>query len=186
MMRGLVLAGGQSRRFGSDKALAIYKGESFLQRSVRILERMKLDPWVVGRPDVSYFFPSNRILYDQLKGKGPLAGIHAAMNKFPGDDWLVLTCDMPFLNEKALEDLVFGYKDDPVLTLYRSPEGRIEPFPGIYPYLLFAKIYKNLLTEKLAMHELIELDFKKNILPFNDDKKILENVNHPFCLESLN
>ena len=49
MIRGLVLAGGKSSRFGSDKALALYEGMTFLERATSLLEALNLKPVVVTR-----------------------------------------------------------------------------------------------------------------------------------------
>ena len=185
-MRGVVLAGGKSSRFGSDKALAVYQDEFFLRRAVRILTELKLDPVVVTREGISYSVPDSAILYDYLPEKGPLGGIYTVMRKFPGDDLLVLTCDMPALGEKALLGLIEEYKKNPALTLYRSVSTKIEPFPGIYPYGLFPEIFKNILTEKLAMHQLIQPVFEKNIVSFGGSSKALMNVNNQTDLKILN
>ena len=186
MMRGLVLAGGKSRRFGSDKALAVYQGESFLSRATLILRSIELCPVIVTSERAFYPIPEKDILLrDRLPEKGPLGGIYTAMKEFPGDDFLVLTCDMPALDTTALSGLLEAYKKKPLATFYEPDAGQIEPFPGIYPSSLFQNVVKNILMEKLAIHQLIRPLSEKNIIAFSGPSQVLMNVNHPYDFDEL-
>lgn len=184
-MRGLVLAGGLSRRFGSDKAEALYKGESFLLRAVKILDELELFPLVVTQEKKICSIPKATVHYDRLPQKGPLGGIETAMSLYPGVDFLVLTCDMPAVSQELLKYLINENKEKPVLTLYALPGEKIEPFPGIYPSGLFPEISRCLSMEKLSMRGLIESISEKNIIPLNQPIRELRNINTVSDLESL-
>ena len=84
MILGAVLAGGQSSRFGSDKALAALGGRTLLVRAVAALEAQCDGVIVVGRGDVS----------DRPRpGMGPLGGINAALHHAASHGYgEVLTC----------------------------------------------------------------------------------------------
>ncbi len=86
---GCVLAGGQSSRFGSDKALALLAGESLLDRAVASLSRWCDEVVVVGRADAAV--PT---LPDWPRpGMGPLGGIAAALRHASAQGHAeVLTC----------------------------------------------------------------------------------------------
>lgn len=185
MIRGLVLAGGLSRRFGSDKAAAVYGGESFLLRAVKILDELELRPLVVTRKQNFCSVPQATIHYDRLPEKGPLGGIETAMSLYPGVDFLVLTCDMPAMSKELLKQLIHKNIKKYLLTFYTSTEGLIEPFPGIYPSTLFDKISNNLSMGKLSMHELIESVSEKNIISLNQPIQELTNINTPSDLQAL-
>ncbi len=176
VIRGVVLAGGRSRRFGSDKALAVYQGESFISRAFKLLDSLRLSPVVVTRGDVSYPFPEDTLLYDYLPEKGPLGGIYTAMRKFPEDDFLVLTCDMPALNEALLVPLIEEHRKKPGAVFYGLEDVQIEPFPALYPRELFSKIYKNIYEDKLAMRDLIQ-SIEKKIIPLRGPSRELVNIN---------
>lgn len=68
---GAILAGGQSQRFGSDKALALYKNTRLLDHALAGLSRFCDQVIVVGREDGIADWPTS--------GRGPLAGIAGAM-----------------------------------------------------------------------------------------------------------
>ncbi|TYC89455.1 molybdenum cofactor guanylyltransferase [Novosphingobium sp. BW1] len=75
MILGVVLAGGQSRRFGTDKALARFAGESLLERAVAQLQAWCDEVVVVGREDAPV-----PVLPDWPgPGMGPLAGLAGAL-----------------------------------------------------------------------------------------------------------
>lgn len=84
MILGAVLAGGQSSRFGSDKALAPLAGQTLLARAVASLEVQCDSVIVVGRGDVE----------DRPRaGMGPLGGINAALHHADAHGYSeVLTC----------------------------------------------------------------------------------------------
>ena len=73
---GVVLAGGQSRRFGSDKALAELGGSTLLDRAVAALARQCDAVVVAGRHD-----GAGQGLADWPRaGLGPLGGLAAALH----------------------------------------------------------------------------------------------------------
>lgn len=72
---GVVLAGGQSRRFGSDKALALFEGRSLLEHAIAGLGAMAHSVVVAGRDEA----PVATIADRPESGMGPLGGIAAAL-----------------------------------------------------------------------------------------------------------
>ncbi len=46
------------------------------------------------------------MIVDTVGGTGPIVGIRSALTAFPGVAWLVLACDLPFLSDAVLEQLV--------------------------------------------------------------------------------
>lgn len=115
MILGAVLAGGQSSRFGSDKALAALGGQTLLSRAVASLEAQCDGVIVVGRGDVG----------DRPRaGMGPLGGINAALHHAAANDYTeVLTCgvDCGGLAPEALTELAPApayAADQPVIGLW--------------------------------------------------------------------
>lgn len=76
MILGCVLAGGQSSRFGSDKALAELDGHTLLDRAVATLRRQCAAVIVVGRA----LGPALCVPDYPAPGMGPLGGIAGALN----------------------------------------------------------------------------------------------------------
>jgi molybdopterin-guanine dinucleotide biosynthesis protein A len=132
---GLVLAGGRSRRMGSDKALLDWQGETQLDRAMRLLAARRIPAFVSVRPD-QLDEPGRarhpRIV-DGLEDAGPSAGILAAMEREPDAAWLVLACDLPFLDELTLRTLIAGRDPSKAATAFRSAHDALpEPLCAIY------------------------------------------------------
>lgn len=134
-LRGLVLAGGRSRRLGRDKAALAIGGASLLERTVALLGRVVPDVRVAVRPD-QLADPLRRrfaLLTDAFEGVGPAAGVLAAQGFDPAAAWLVLACDMPGVDASALNALVAARNPDRGATAFRAAaDGLPEPLCAIY------------------------------------------------------
>jgi len=131
---GLVLAGGASRRMGRDKAALAYRGQTQLTRTFELVARHCERTFVSVRREQTE--DSSRAGYpqivDQVDNAGPIAGIAAAQAAHPDVGWLVVACDLPFLDDAAIDLLVARRGDHPV-TAYRSThDGLPEPLCAIY------------------------------------------------------
>lgn len=135
-LSGLVLAGGRSRRMGSDKARLEKDGQTQLARTVSLLERHLDRVFVSARADQAddterARFPQIIDRYDDL---GPVAGILSAMDEHPGRDWLVLACDLPNVDDETVATLIDGHPPGATMTAFESShDGLPEPLCAIYP-----------------------------------------------------
>ncbi len=131
---GLVLAGGQSRRMGQDKALLQREGQSQLSYIAALLERVTGQVFVSARRDQQDDPERGRFatIVDRYDDMGPVAGILSAMDEHPDADWLVVACDLPNIDAETLEYLVAHRGNEP-FTAYRSSYGGLpEPLCAIY------------------------------------------------------
>lgn len=105
---GFVLTGGQSRRMGREKALLELGGQPLVLRTVHRLQSVVAQVSLVGAPE-RYAHLGLSVLADPTPaspGRGPLAGIVAALSA-SGHDWnLVVACDLPYLETRFLEFLL--------------------------------------------------------------------------------
>lgn len=101
-----ILAGGQSRRFGSDKALAVWEGQPLIVHAAAVLARHSDEVIVCGR---SHSPLTLTHLRDRpAPGLGPLGGLCAALHyaaEAGHDAVLSLGCDMPRLDARLLDRL---------------------------------------------------------------------------------
>ncbi len=132
---GLVLAGGRSTRMHRDKAALAYHGRSQLTEAFDRLESVVERRFVSVRPDqvqdeLRRGFPQ---IVDLRAGLGPLAGILSALHTHPDAAWLVLACDLPFLDTATLLYLRGSRDPARVATAYRSAhDGLPEPLCAIW------------------------------------------------------
>ena len=132
---GLVLAGGRSSRMRRDKAGLAYAGRTQLERAMALLAPHVQRAYVSVRPEQSADglrarFPQ---ILDTRSDLGPLAGILAAQARHPEAAWLVLACDLPFLDEETLQHLLRARAPARAATAYRSShDGLPEPLCAVW------------------------------------------------------
>lgn len=123
---GAVLAGGESRRMGRDKALLrLTDGSTLLERTIATLRAAGLDEIVLsvstarrGRAlqDAVPAARGLRLATDATPGRGPLGGLHAALRAHPYRYVLLVACDMPRLDAAALGALIAEPRDADALV----------------------------------------------------------------------
>ena len=99
IVSGVILAGGQSRRLGTDKAFLPILGQPLVARTVQKLAVLSDDVIVVTNEPALYAalrLPV-RLVGDELPGQGALVGIYSGMKVARHPQTLVVACDMPFL-----------------------------------------------------------------------------------------
>ena len=183
MIKGLVLAGGKSSRFGQDKALALYQGVRFLDRTVALLGSVDLKPIVVTRRNADYSFLKCPVFYDKLPDQGPLGGIYTAMTVFKKTTFLILTCDMPALTSPALRELLNEHEPARQLTYYSTANRAEQPFPGIFEPSVLMIVREKLKKNDLSVAALFrELPMKKSV-KWKGEPGIFRNINSKKDLE---
>ena len=111
-VRGYVLAGGASSRFGRDKALVRFGETPLLLQIVDLAQSCTSDVTIVaGGQKYGEFGGELKVVEDRWPAAGPLGGIITALEHTavtaPDCRWnLILSCDMPFLSRGWLEFLV--------------------------------------------------------------------------------
>ena len=135
-INGLVLAGGRSSRMRRDKAaLEFRSGETQLDAAMKLLEGRVSRAYVSVRADQQDDPARARYtrIVDRGEIEGPIAGISAAFASSPDVAWLVLACDLPFLDAPTLDTLLLARDPSFDATAYRSShDGLPEPLCAIY------------------------------------------------------
>ena len=132
---GLVLAGGQSKRMGHDKALIRVNGETQLSRAVKLLESFLDRVYVSTRADQQDDFERKKFqrIIDRYEKLGPIAGILSAMKEHSDVGWLVLACDLPNIDETTIRFLLDNKSGDQPFSVYKSStDGLPEPLCAYY------------------------------------------------------
>lgn len=131
---GVILAGGKSSRMGRDKAWLSFFGQPLLTRVAGVVRNVTGDLWVSGR-DPSLFGIDAPWLPDETPDLGPAGGV-LTMLAATGRACLVVSCDLPFLDEATLERLVATWRQRPataLMTTYRIVEtGYVESLVAVY------------------------------------------------------
>ncbi len=134
-LSGIVLAGGRSSRFGSDKAAALFRGRPQLAVVLDALAEHCRRLYVVlapgQEPPATEPALEVRLLRDEYTDQGPLAGLLAGLSAVETDLAVVVSTDLPLLNPRLVEllaslapgvDVVLPVVDgfeQPLLAVYR-------------------------------------------------------------------
>lgn len=132
---GLVLAGGRSRRMGSDKALLLRDGETQLARAVTLLQRHVARVFVSTRADQAEDEERGKFeqIVDRYDDMGPVAGILSALDRNAAVAWLVVACDLPNLDDDTIAGLLDRHSAEHPFTAYSSSYDNLpEPLCAIY------------------------------------------------------
>lgn len=151
-IQGLILAGGESRRYGEDKAFAMWEGKTFLRRVADALEGSCDELWILGRQEVGApkyheIVPEARILMDVQAQAGPVAALRQALKHGRADFMIVAPCDAPALTQEHIALL---------LTTARQSKGpAVAVTDGSVLYDLFCAP-RNLIEERVKTAKRLE------------------------------
>ena len=152
-----ILAGGESRRMGADKAALLFGGVPLLERAARAARAAGLPVLVAGRNrPTDWPLPAVEFAPDAAPGLGPLGGLETAL-RHTGTALLALACDMPLLSPDALlwlRDLAAATSGLHGLAVTR--EGRWEPLFSVYTPACLPLIASRLTEGRRSLHGLIE------------------------------
>lgn len=126
----VVLAGGQSRRLGVNKAFVTVGGVVLIERVLRQLGQVSDDIVIVTGDPAAYEGLGARVVLDGWPGAGSLGGIHTGLQAARHDRAVVVGCDMPFLNVRLLRSLILLSADYDVVV--PRVDSFLEPLHAVY------------------------------------------------------
>ena len=126
----VILAGGESRRMGSDKSLLPWHGGRFIEHIHRLLDELFDEVIIVTNSPGLYDSIPCRKEPDIYYKQGSLAGIHSGLCHARNERIFVVACDMPFLSEEVIRALCACDRQAEVV-IPRSEWG-LEPLHACY------------------------------------------------------
>ena len=134
---GLVLIGGKSTRMKKDKGLLSFHDRPQAVYAYELLDQFCEKTFVSCRKEQGRekLLAGLAQIHDNpgYEGKGPLAGILSAMEIHPKATWLVLACDLPFVQAATLDELLRNRRTEKIATAFRSAhDGLPEPLCAVY------------------------------------------------------
>ncbi|WP_228237269.1 NTP transferase domain-containing protein [Allomuricauda sp. M10] len=176
---GLVLDGGKSSRMGSDKGQIVYHKSPQRDHLMKLLQKVCDAVFVgIGKGQSLGLWDFQRI-EDMDQYKGPLNGILSAHEKHPNVAWLVLACDLPFVDEQSLLKLAKERDSNKWATAYAHQNGQVpEPLFAIWEVsgLKAVKVHVDK-TQKHSPRDFLMISDVKLVHP--DQDIALFNANSP-------
>ena len=135
---GVILAGGESVRMGSDKALMPIQGARFIDHAYHRLASLFDEVLIVtNSPQLYADIPARKV--PDILGQGVLAGIHSGLKHARHEQVFVVGCDMPFIDPEVVRAVCAGGASADVVIPVHADE-RVEPLHALYSKRCLAAI----------------------------------------------
>lgn len=143
-----LLAGGQSTRMGRDKALLPLAGRPLIAHALAILREAGLPSAIAGsRSDLSSFAP---VVEDHEAGRGPLAGVCAALASTSAPHAVFLSIDQPLVPASLLTCLLHYARLTASAVTVPSINGSAQSFPAVLDRALLPFLADELAARRLG------------------------------------
>ena len=181
---GVILAGGENRRYGgTNKWNTLIGGSTIISRIVSGISEIFGEIIIVtNTPGEFLTFTTCKIAGDLIKKAGPLGGIHSAMSVSSKESLFVIAGDMPFPDKDIITGQIRLYSTSKAEAVVPRINGKAEPLFAIYDNSIFNKLNCYLSVE----NKYGVIDFLQNLnvnyidLPNTDaTKRAFFNVNTP-------
>src|SRR5438445_8934302 len=182
----VLLAGGESRRMGKDKAMLPFGGKPLWQIQLELLGKLEpVEIFVSARTDPAWRLRDVHFVADDSPSRGPLSGLAAALPRMHTKHLLALAIDMPFMTQKYLKFLCSQI--EPGRGVLPKIGNRAEPLVAIYPRevdfdfrsaLSGADVSLQTLTSRL-----VEAGKLRTISVPDEATKFFLNLNNPIDLQ---
>jgi molybdopterin-guanine dinucleotide biosynthesis protein A len=127
---GVILAGGMSRRYGTNKAFVRIDGLPLIERVSRVMTTLFEDLFLITNTPAEYAHLGLPMYEDLIKGLGPIGGIYTALSSIPHAAAFCVACDMPALNPAFVRHMVL-IRDAFEVVVPRI-QGKIEALHALY------------------------------------------------------
>lgn len=183
---GIILAGGQSRRMQTNKALIRLGKELMIQNIINTLQKSADEIIIVTNDPIDYLAFEAMLVTDLIPQHGPLSGIHAGLKAASGTYGFVVACDMPFLSAELISYMI-EHIDGYDALIPRIGE-YYQPLHAIYSKQCIQPIEKRLLAGNFkvsSFYDDINLKYitEQEIIPFAEINKLFFNINSPDDLQ---
>lgn len=126
---GIILAGGESQRMGSDKGLLLLNNKKLIEYPVDVLRKVCRNI-IISANTSGYNYLGFPVVADKYKSTGPISGLYAGLQASKTAHNIILACDMPFVDLGILDILLLNKEKYEIIVL--SVDDRPLPVCGYY------------------------------------------------------
>jgi molybdopterin-guanine dinucleotide biosynthesis protein A len=179
MITGVILAGGENRRFPSLKAfikIASYKdNHTIIERNLKLLKGIFDEVFISTNIPEKYFYLDAPLIGDVLPSRGPMSGIYSSLINAKGDCIFVIACDMPFVKREVVSVICEKHLEmssikqvDATIPVFND---ELQPLFGVYCKTALPYLENCVLNEKTSMKRLLS-EINTNFIVESDIMKI--------------
>jgi molybdopterin-guanine dinucleotide biosynthesis protein A len=183
----VLLAGGESRRMGKDKATLLFRGKPLWQIQLELLRKLApTEIFVSARTDPAWRPADVQFVADDPPSRGPISGLATSLAQMRTKHLLGLAIDMPFMTEKYLKSLCDQI--EPGSGVLPKIDNRAEPLAAIYPREALANVQNALSGKDFSLQTVtsrLVAAGKLQVMPVtSQEKKLFLNLNELADLRS--
>ena len=183
----VLLAGGESRRMGRDKATFLFHNKPLWQIQLEMLRRLEpAEIFVSAKTDPRWRPADVEFVADDPPSRGPLSGLAASLAQMRSAYLLALAIDMPFMSENYLCYLCNHI--EPGVGVLPKIDSRAEPLAAIYPREAHADFRSALASTDFSLQtltsRLVEAGKLREVRVKDEEKTLFLNVNEMADLQS--
>lgn len=173
-----ILTGGKSSRMsGQDKAQLEINGKRLIDLQLDVFDQIFDKTIIIGKgisdKNIDCF-------EDTYNNCGPIAGIHSALTNCNADYIFIVPCDLPFLSEQLIKDMIIDLEQNPTDILIPKHGDKIEPLHAFYHKSSLSVVQKLLVQGDFKIRNLfsflniryfnVNLQYKPELSFFNINK----------------
>lgn len=163
-INGYILAGGKSSRMGADKGLLLFEGKAMIEYVINQMLPV-FDNLVIVSNNPEYEKLGLKVIPDLIKEIGPAGGIYTALHHSNAKLNFIVSCDMPFVTQEAIEFVVNNTNESQIVLL--ENKGKIEPLFGVYSKEC-EENWLQLIEQKIIKLQDMVLQFKLKTIPIEN------------------
>ena len=177
-----ILAGGKSSRMGFDKQLLMEDDRRILETVIDTLKQEFSDILIVTAKPQLYEGMGVRLCSDLYPGKGPLAGVHAALHHARSQYIYLLACDMPVVNLSFIRHMKQKLLKTGMDICASRYNDRLEPFNTFYSRALLGEVVHRLETGNSSLFRFINASrscvlSQEDAARFDKELRMFTNIN---------
>ncbi len=205
----IILIGGKSARFGSDKGLFKFKEKPLISYQLETLSSFNRNIFLVARSHqqvqayidkidiekIMAFIIDDKELIDDESLYSPMIGIYSGLKELERLEYekaFIFSCDIPLIKIEII-DLLLSKSEDNDCCIPKWNNGFLEPLFAIYPVKeAFIECKKNLKNKSYKLTNILNKNWKINYISIEDsiqalDEKLITfiNINGPIDIEKL-
>ncbi|MBI5212749.1 MAG: molybdenum cofactor guanylyltransferase [Nitrospirae bacterium] len=192
-MTGVILAGGENRRFPTLKGFIKIGDSTIIEKNLLIMKGMFDEVFISTNMPEKYFYLGVPLVGDALPSQGPMSGIYSALINAKGDCVFVVACDMPFIKKEVISLICDRHADlrsqaiDAVIPIYNNEP---QPLFGVYCKTALPYLEEGIANKKTSLKRFLD-KIKTDFIGGSDIRKIdpegrsFVNINTPEDYEKL-
>jgi molybdenum cofactor guanylyltransferase len=182
-INGLILVGGHSHRMGTDKSVLSYHGRPQRAYLYELLGQFCSNVYLSCRSDQVAELSHYQTITDKYPNDGPMGALLSAFEYDAEAAWLVVACDMPFIDSKTIDFLLKNTDSQTFATAFINQKKQIEPLLSVWKSESYGIIERLHTKGQKSLSKVLEQHNAQLVIPPNYNWIL--NANTPESYQSF-